>query len=852
MHRPAISKLFGIGLAALTGAVLAGGAARPAAAANNFYPVPIGYTWDHLSYDDNPGDWDTAISDSGFDAGEIPGNTGNNTNGPSVTVTNNDPAHPYSGIPFIIGPTADGMNNVQVMNGQTIPVVPGKYNALYVSYSAVCGPHTKPIILNYTDGQNIVNPIFADWCAASQAAPDFFTWGAKHRNNRTGQDNNSCSLITKYVPVNANRTLTGVTFGFDQVDTSDVGTGNTYHAGGEALPGDTITNNCGRTVIGAVTLVSDDASLGGYGFVSGKILATDGSTYQPGAHTDSPTNGAVVAVIKPYLGNVGAAANVDGTYKLGLPPGTYTLSAAVRKGVDDPTTSGLQATPITVTVTAGQTVTQDITLLASADANLWGSISGVVKDASGNPAKGQFVAISPNQTGPFEAHGISGRGVTQDDGTFQIDGLAAGDWYVQAGSSSSLSDPVKVTVAGGGTATVPDLAVKPLPIGSIKGTVKDPDGNFGGLGQSVKLVSKDGKNTYTAATFADPPLAGTSVIPETGETATFNIDAVPAGDYTITLSAGSAQGKDDSKDITVKQGETAAVDFVSTLPAFIEGTDNAAISDPLTGALASKWTVKDIFDPANDPGAKGSFGPDGKITTSGGVIDVKGDVFTYAYQTVPVGDFAATLDVTAAPTTDGGRVGLMLREDSDSDLAANAFVGVVNGQGVILLGRESTNLSTFPFGETAVGTNPSNADTPGTQPALPTSIKLRRQGSPAAAYYSADGGKTEHFIGSFLPSFAGTNLRIGVAFASGASGTGDTATLANFRYANLGGVTPPPTLGDLNGDGKVNVQDATLSLNIAVGILTPTDAQKTAGDYNTDGKLNIQDTTLILNKAVSG
>jgi len=67
---------------------------------------------------------------------------------------------------------------------------------------------------------------------------------------------------------------------------------------------------------------------------------------------------------------------------------------------------------------------------------------------------------------------------------------------------------------------------------------------------------------------------------------------------------------------------------------------------------------------------------------------------------------------------------------------------------------------------------------------------------------------------------------------------------------DTGGVAP--ALGDLNGDGKVNVQDATLSLNIAVGILTPTDAQKTAGDYNTDGKLNIQDTTLILNKAVSG
>ena len=58
------------------------------------------------------------------------------------------------------------------------------------------------------------------------------------------------------------------------------------------------------------------------------------------------------------------------------------------------------------------------------------------------------------------------------------------------------------------------------------------------------------------------------------------------------------------------------------------------------------------------------------------------------------------------------------------------------------------------------------------------------------------------------------------------------------------------TLGDLNGDGKVNVQDATTSLRIAVGSITPTDAQKAAGDVNHDGKWNVQDTTLILRVAV--
>jgi hypothetical protein len=64
--------------------------------------------------------------------------------------------------------------------------------------------------------------------------------------------------------------------------------------------------------------------------------------------------------------------------------------------------------------------------------------------------------------------------------------------------------------------------------------------------------------------------------------------------------------------------------------------------------------------------------------------------------------------------------------------------------------------------------------------------------------------------------------------------------------------TPTATTiqGDLNGDGAVGVQDATLSLRIAVGLILPTGNQTVAGDVNGDGKLTVQDTTLILRKAV--
>src|SRR6266567_351976 len=39
----------------------------------NYYTVPLGFTWDNLTYVPNGGDWN--VGDHGFDAGEIPGNS---------------------------------------------------------------------------------------------------------------------------------------------------------------------------------------------------------------------------------------------------------------------------------------------------------------------------------------------------------------------------------------------------------------------------------------------------------------------------------------------------------------------------------------------------------------------------------------------------------------------------------------------------------------------------------------------------------------------------------------------------------------------------------------------------------
>jgi hypothetical protein len=61
---------------------------------------------------------------------------------------------------------------------------------------------------------------------------------------------------------------------------------------------------------------------------------------------------------------------------------------------------------------------------------------------------------------------------------------------------------------------------------------------------------------------------------------------------------------------------------------------------------------------------------------------------------------------------------------------------------------------------------------------------------------------------------------------------------------------PTSTPGDVNGDGKVTVVDATLALRIAIHLVEPTPAQLKGADLNGDGQVTVADTTQILRQSV--
>jgi hypothetical protein len=54
-------------------------------------------------------------------------------------------------------------------------------------------------------------------------------------------------------------------------------------------------------------------------------------------------------------------------------------------------------------------------------------------------------------------------------------------------------------------------------------------------------------------------------------------------------------------------------------------------------------------------------------------------------------------------------------------------------------------------------------------------------------------------------------------------------------------------MGDLDGDGIINILDIILEVNIILGVIEPTPQQETAGDLNADGNIDILDVIALVN-----
>ena len=54
-------------------------------------------------------------------------------------------------------------------------------------------------------------------------------------------------------------------------------------------------------------------------------------------------------------------------------------------------------------------------------------------------------------------------------------------------------------------------------------------------------------------------------------------------------------------------------------------------------------------------------------------------------------------------------------------------------------------------------------------------------------------------------------------------------------------------LGDLDGNGTINILDVVMLVNIVLGVLDPTSQQDISADLNGDGTINILDVVQLVN-----
>jgi hypothetical protein len=595
-----------------------------------------------------------------------------------------------------------------------------------------------------------------------------------------------------------------------------------------------------------------------------------------GAATDGQGN-PLAAGVNVYAtdanGNVYTTrVDASGNYTMYLDPGTYTF------GGNPAQYDNSVAKP--VTFTAGQSATNDITLtpfpyldlntLTNAtntppdSVRAWGDVAGIIlpgsfdpanptfddqnfidvdwpADLNGNPVptttwfwyRIQFKIPASFQSNQGKAVLLNNFNVDDSDLTF-VNGhfvgqtmwawdtvrsyLVPNEFLNWDGSENTIAILGEQGTGGAGSQnSAAHLQTAPAGAGYVYGKVVTETGAGAG-GFTVTLTPSSG----TALTATSSAVDGS-----------YRFVGIPAGAYSLSVT-GLAKSLPAATNVTVTNGVTTSVPDLKITGTGIGPADLAA-------ADVTKLTGQDMG--AETGGSLTASGGNVEIDAEGADIWDVADAFYYA--TLPnkvSGDFTAAVKINnvAEGASEWSKAGIMARTTLDAG-AQNVFALASFLHGVQLQWRPTADAATsgdgsdnwFQLGEYLI---------------------LSRSGDTFSVYRSLDGSTAELLAKQDVPGFP-KDLLLGLAATSHAAGSIEVAKFSDFKVSNTafapttgGGATVKP--GDLNGDGNVNVQDATLSLRIAVGLLTPTDAQKAAGDVNNDGKWNVQDATLILRAAV--
>jgi len=202
---------------------------------------------------------------------------------------------------------------------------------------------------------------------------------------------------------------------------------------------------------------------------------------------NAPIAGATVIIDGPVFAMTTTAS--DGTYSFGtLPAGTYSVTVTADGYLDASNTATI--------ATAGDTVTDNVSMVATSSANV------LVTDASNAPINGAVVNIS-GASGTFV-------GTTDSTGHVVIGGLPNDSYTVSVSADSYLTSTASLTISAAGS-TQSLTVVLNLP-DTISGKVTDTK-HVALAGATVTATGSDG--VHTTVTASDGTYTFTGLAPDT-------------------------------------------------------------------------------------------------------------------------------------------------------------------------------------------------------------------------------------------------------------------------------------------------------------------------------------------------
>ena len=360
----------------------------------------------------------------------------------------------------------------------------------------------------------------------------------------------------------------------------------------QLIPEQTVTKN--------YQLSANPSSVAGTVFVSGQSVLT---------------NAKIVAKNSNGIRVDSTVSKTNGTYLLGLSPGSYSLVM---------TKPGYTTQSKSTSLSIGQ----NITGLNFTTSENFVFFSGSVTDTEESGLEQAFINIT-------RSSGAGASAVTDQDGGFTVTGLTGGSYSIQISKSGYVEKTIIRTVNDGDFITI-DEQLTPKN-GSISGIIRDQNGEV--ISEATVTARNDNGNEYTAVT--------------TG-VGNYTLSSLELGNYTVSASKTgyTSEGGTEASITEVNLNRTNVI--VNNLVA-----NNVTINGTVTNASTSN-SIKDV-----EVSISGENGSGFSLSNASGLFAVS-NLSSGTYQVISGKDGfrSDTTEITINPGSSSGTVNVSIRPNN--------------------------------------------------------------------------------------------------------------------------------------------------------------------------------------------